>query len=461
MILLSTLAWADGASIDIEVLSLAAAPDALPGIVPARTFARGVGAVAVQAQYEVEPLVLYLGDTSLGPIIGKRLDLQLAASYGVTRWFAAQLVMPVSWDWDSDHPRMTTQGFGGGMGRLGVRASPIQGRFGAIAASVMVAVPVASPGTWRGDEQPTITPALAGTIDLDRISGMASLSAIVREPVTTEYGLTADTELAYAWGVRAEIARERAWVWGDSIVRVVPAQLAAGTGAWEILLGVSARVDPVRIDTFVGRGAAIGPGSTQIRAGVSLTLAGVIWSPTSREPVRFAAPEDIPDEVQRVDVTGPDKGPSWRTGELARIEADAIVIREPIQFEYATNHILPESRPTLTAVAKILHDHAEILHVIIEGHASVEGTDAYNYTLADSRAAAVWEALVDSGVHPDRISLRSLGESRPVDFGNTELALATNRRVEFHIVRRLRPGEVAPTYVPLPRPWDGRPWDRR
>lgn len=456
MILLASIAWAGGASIDIEVLSLVAAPDGIPGIVPARTFARGVGAAALQAQYEVEPLVLYLGDTSLGPIIGRRVDLQVAASYGVTRWLAAQVAVPVTWDWGSMHTRMTTEGFGGGMGRIGVRASALQGRFGALAASAMLSLPVMTPETWRGDAAATFTPALAGSLDLDRISAMGSFSAVVREPVTTSYALTADTELAYAWGLRAEIARQRAWVWGSSVVRVVPDQLSAGTGAWEILLGMSGRADPVRIDAFVGRGAAIGPGSTQIRVGVGLTVAAVIWSPPHREPIQFATPEDIPDEVQRVGITGPDGGPSWKAGELARIEADDIVIREPIQFEYATNHILPDSRPTLVAVAQILHDHAEILHVIIEGHASVEGSDAYNYALADSRAAAVWEALVDSGVHPDRISLRSMGESRPVDFGNTEVALAANRRVEFHIVRRLRPGEAPPTYVPLPRPWDGR-----
>lgn len=456
MIALAPLARAEGVSLDVELLQLVAAPDALPGIVPARTFDRGVAGAALQVQVESEPVVLYVGQQSLGPIVGTRLDLQLAGSYGFTRWLTAQLALPVSFDWGSEHPRMTTEGLGGGMGRAGLRAAVVQGPVGALAVSAALALPVISGQTWRGDNGATFTPALAGALDLGRVGALGSFGVILREEVQTDYRLVVGTELAYDWAVRVEIAEERAWVWGGSLVRVVPDQLDRGTGVWELLIGLSGRVDPLRIDTFVGRGLSIGPGATQVRGGVALTWSGVVSRPRVREVVRFPPPDDVPDEVQRVGLTGPSGEPAWKEGELARIDADDIVIREPIQFEFATNQILPVSRPTLAAVAQILHDHGEILHVVVEGHASVEGTDAYNYALADSRAAAVWEALVASGVHPDRVSLRSLGETRPVDFGNTEVALAANRRVEFHIVRRLRPGEAPPVYTPVARPWDGR-----
>jgi protein TonB len=38
--------------------------------------------------------------------------------------------------------------------------------------------------------------------------------------------------------------------------------------------------------------------------------------------------------------------------------------------------------------------------VVIEGHASQEGSFEYNYTLSAERARAIYEALVLRGVHP-------------------------------------------------------------
>ena len=117
-----------------------------------------------------------------------------------------------------------------------------------------------------------------------------------------------------------------------------------------------------------------------------------------------------------------------------------------------------DSKPTLEFVAKIINEDIKIGHLVIEGHASEEGSFDYNYDLSNLRARAIYRALTASGVHPDRMSYRGYGEALPKVMGSDEASLAKNRRVEFHIVR------IDPATGPLPelrdvktKPWDGTP----
>jgi hypothetical protein len=145
-----------------------------------------------------------------------------------------------------------------------------------------------------------------------------------------------------------------------------------------------------------------------------------------------------------------------KPGELAKIQKSQIVIKDPIQFELDTATILPESYPTLQYVADLLNQNSQIAHLLIEGHASEEGSYEYNYNLSMTRANAIWERLVRMGVHPSRMSTRSMGEVVPVEMGSEEKELAANRRVEFHIIRTLDPLEVPPEYAnTIQLPWSG------
>lgn len=148
--------------------------------------------------------------------------------------------------------------------------------------------------------------------------------------------------------------------------------------------------------------------------------------------------------------------PEWEPEQKVKIVGDQVVIRDPVQFELATANILEESLPTLQAVADILNEHAEIEHVVIEGHASVEGSFEYNYELSNERARSIWKELMGYGVHPSRISYRGMGEVVPVMEGESEEALAKNRRVEFDIVDRVEEGEEYPIYPDsYLLPWSG------
>jgi hypothetical protein len=111
------------------------------------------------------------------------------------------------------------------------------------------------------------------------------------------------------------------------------------------------------------------------------------------------------------------------------------------------------------AIAKLMSEKPEIAHLVIEGHASEEGDFRYNYKLSLERSLAGYEALVAAGVHPWRLSCRAMGEVQPVVPGDTPEALATNRRVLFHVVRQLRAEEPTPPEMtaPVKVPWTGEP----
>ena len=69
--------------------------------------------------------------------------------------------------------------------------------------------------------------------------------------------------------------------------------------------------------------------------------------------------------------------------------------------------------------------------IIIEGHASSDGSAQYNDALSLRRAESVQAKLIELGADSSRIEVKSFGESMPVDGDNSRQARAKNRRVEF------------------------------
>tara|TARA_B100001063_G_C16760410_1_gene555679 strand:+ start:1021 stop:2331 length:1311 start_codon:yes stop_codon:yes gene_type:complete len=69
--------------------------------------------------------------------------------------------------------------------------------------------------------------------------------------------------------------------------------------------------------------------------------------------------------------------------------------------------------------------------VIIEGHASSDGSMAYNQTLSEKRANSVKEALIVMGIDGSRLETVGYGETRPSADNKTAAGRAANRRVKF------------------------------
>ena len=134
-----------------------------------------------------------------------------------------------------------------------------------------------------------------------------------------------------------------------------------------------------------------------------------------------AAPEpEMASEPPRVEVTD-----------------DAIVIHEKIQFDFNKATIRKESDDLLAEIAKVINENQQIKLIRIEGHASNEGSDAYNLDLSERRAGSVRKHLTKKGkVDKDRLVSKGYGESQPIESNDTETGREANRRVEFIILEQ-------------------------
>jgi len=82
-------------------------------------------------------------------------------------------------------------------------------------------------------------------------------------------------------------------------------------------------------------------------------------------------------------------------------------------------------RVQIRAAAVWLASHPEH-ELVVEGHTDDAGPDTYNRWLAEQRAAAVGDFLLEAGVPADRLYVVAYGEDRPVS-----PSAATNRRVRI------------------------------
>ncbi|MGH7540620.1 MAG: OmpA family protein [Gemmatimonadota bacterium] len=114
-----------------------------------------------------------------------------------------------------------------------------------------------------------------------------------------------------------------------------------------------------------------------------------------------------------------------------KLEAEGRVATYGILFATNSDHIRPESTPTLAEIGTMLAEHPE-LRLRIEGHTDSDGEEAYNQDLSDRRATSVKRFLIETyGVEEARLETAGFGESQPVAGNDTPEGKQQNRRVEL------------------------------
>jgi outer membrane protein OmpA-like peptidoglycan-associated protein len=107
-----------------------------------------------------------------------------------------------------------------------------------------------------------------------------------------------------------------------------------------------------------------------------------------------------------------------------------VKITQQIHFAYNKAVIKRESYPILDAVLEVLNRNKDI-KLEIQGHTDSRGSDAYNLSLSEQRAAAVRQYLVAHGIAPSRLVSKGYGEAIPLVDNDTAENRALNRRVQF------------------------------
>ena len=120
--------------------------------------------------------------------------------------------------------------------------------------------------------------------------------------------------------------------------------------------------------------------------------------------------------------------------ETELLDKGRITTRE-IHFETAKWDILPESRPVLDDIGKILIQWPR-LKIEIGGHTDARGSVAYNHDLSHKRAQAVLDYLFENfpQINKDQYTAVGYGELKPVASNKTVEGMAKNRRVEFKVL---------------------------
>lgn len=103
-----------------------------------------------------------------------------------------------------------------------------------------------------------------------------------------------------------------------------------------------------------------------------------------------------------------------------------------VNFAFDSSNLTPAAKDNLDKLAQILKNNLDT-NINIYGHTDSKGTDAYNLSLSERRAAAVRSYLISQGVSSTRMLTMGIGEKEPVASNDTEAGRAENRRVEFAI----------------------------
>lgn len=118
-------------------------------------------------------------------------------------------------------------------------------------------------------------------------------------------------------------------------------------------------------------------------------------------------------------------------------EAIKIDLSADVLFDFDKSDIKKEAEPELEKLATVIKAYPDA-SVSIEGHTDSKGTDAYNLTLSEKRAAAVKTWLTTNAqVNAAKISTKGVGSSMPVaentkpDGSDDPEGRAKNRRVEI------------------------------
>lgn len=103
-------------------------------------------------------------------------------------------------------------------------------------------------------------------------------------------------------------------------------------------------------------------------------------------------------------------------------------------FDFGKSDLLPESKPELKRIAKILLE-APDLKIRVEGHTDNVGSEEFNHNLSLKRCNAVKHFLISEGCSPDQVKTIGYGQEKPKATNETEGGRAQNRRVELRFIK--------------------------
>lgn len=114
-------------------------------------------------------------------------------------------------------------------------------------------------------------------------------------------------------------------------------------------------------------------------------------------------------------------------------EGIQVTMESGILFEIDSYALRPDAQNELKSMADVLKNYPDT-KIKVDGHTDSTGSDTYNQSLSERRAASVSNYLRALGVGANRITEAGFGESLPVADNSSVEGRRLNRRVEIGIV---------------------------
>jgi outer membrane protein OmpA-like peptidoglycan-associated protein len=114
-----------------------------------------------------------------------------------------------------------------------------------------------------------------------------------------------------------------------------------------------------------------------------------------------------------------------------RDSAKGLIVSMPdVLFAFNKYELKPEARERLAKISGIVLAYPD-LKLEIDGYTDSIGSDDYNLTLSEKRAASVRDYLTGSGVSMNNVTAHGFGKSSPVADNSSAAGRQLNRRVEL------------------------------
>ena len=120
-----------------------------------------------------------------------------------------------------------------------------------------------------------------------------------------------------------------------------------------------------------------------------------------------------------------------------------VISLSDILFDVNRATLKPGAEANVRRIAAILQQYPD-RQIAVEGHTDATGSDAYNQTLSEDRAASVRASLIAGGVPQGQITSKGFGKTQPVATNDTPAGRQQNRRVEIIVLGAGKLADVVP-----------------
>ena len=171
----------------------------------------------------------------------------------------------------------------------------------------------------------------------------------------------------------------------------------------------------------------------------ALLVVGACWMAWS---FAAAVPEPPASSAPRPDPTAPSpRGPRIRTASPDAIHTDVF-------FGVKQTRLSADAVAVLQDTAARIREEGGTWRALVQGHADGQGAAAYNLALAQRRAEAVRQFLVELGLSADDIRVVTIGQAGALCDDASPACQQLNRRVHLEVRRMAQASAPAARAVP-------------